>query len=224
MDKGLTLMDAKSKFLAQYVVTQIATYFPDGFNIKSVILENIQIALQRTEQCISSIIAWRDTGFNYLVSGQYATFLYFLSNCIAKDPADVDAATRIFLLNKALNGIDLFYEIEMPQHFLIGHTVVMVFVKATYGNYCVFHQGCTVGRNRLHRPILGDGVVMFPGSMIIGKCHVRENTVLTPGTTLINTDTPGNCYVFLGKNGRPIFKKLGRYYAEEYFGRSDSVK
>lgn len=212
-----------SEFLSEYVVRQIASYFPDGFEVKDTILKNIQTAIKRTEQCISVIKSWRDRGFDYLISGQYATFLYFLSNSIWKSSGRVDEAIRIFLLNKALNGIDLFCEIEMPRYFLIGHTVGMVFAKGTYGDYCVFHQGCTVGRNGAHRPVLENGVVMFPGSMIIGDCLVRENTVLAPGVTLINSATPGNCYVFSGKSGRPIFKELGRYYADEYFVRSGHI-
>ena len=131
-----------------------------------------------------------------------------------------DAAVRIFLLNKMLNGIDLFYEIEMARYFAIAHTVGMVFSKAEYGDYCAFHQGCTVGRNGMQYPRLGNGVVMFPGSMIVGNSFVRDNTVIAPGVKLIDTDTPGDCYVFSGKNDRPTFKKLTRYYAEEYFSRS----
>lgn len=215
-------MDTKSEFLAEYVVRQIAAYFPDRFNIKDVVVKNIPNALQRTEQCIGSILAWRDKGFDYLVSGQYATFLYFLANCIWKDSGGHDAATRLFLLNKALNGIDLFYKIEMPHYFAIGHTVGMVFAMGGYGDYCVFHQGCTVGRQGVEHTILENGVVMFPSSMVIGKCLVRENTVLTPGVALINADTPGNCYVFSGKSGRPVFKEMKRYYADEYFIRPGS--
>lgn len=213
-------MDKKSKFLAEYIVRQVANFFPDDFNIKDAIMENTVDALQRTVRCINSIIAWRDQGFNYLVSGQYATFLYFLSNCIWKNSANADAATRIFLLNKALNGIDLFYEIEMPQYFGIAHTVGMVFSKGTYGEYCLFHQGCTVGRHGVNYPTIEAGVVMFPGSMILGNCLIRENTVISPGVILINTETPGDCYAFPGDNGKPVFKKLERYFADEIFTRS----
>lgn len=210
----------KKKFLAKYVIRQVTCLFPDDFNMTDVIMANISNALQRTECCINSIIAWRDQGFRYLVSGQYATFLYFLSNCIWKNSENADAATRIFLLNKALNGIDLFYEIEMPKYFGIAHTVGMVFSKGNYGDYCLFHQGCTVGRDGAKYPTLEKGVMMFPGSMVIGDCLVRENTVISPGVILINTETPGNCYVFAGKTGKPIFKKLKSYYIDKYFIRS----
>lgn len=211
------------EFLARYVCRQIDVFFPDDFSIEGTIANNIANALRATEQCIGSIIAWRNKGFDYLVSGQYAIFLYFLSNSIWKNSGNNDAATRLFLLNKALNGIDLFYEIEMPRYFAIAHTSGMVFSKGAYGEYCAFHQGCTVGRTGEGHPTLERGVIMFPGSMIAGKCLVRENTVIAAGTILINTDTPGNCYVFPGRGSRPVFKKLDRYYADEYFVRSDSI-
>jgi len=216
-------IEKKHEFLSKYVLHQTDLFFLNSFCTEEIIIKNIPMALQRTEQCVSSIVAWRSKGFDHLVSGQYAIFLYFLSNCIWKNYGDTAVATHLFLLNKALNGIDLFYEIEMPRYFAIAHTVGMVFAKGKYGDYCAFHQGCTVGRDGTRIPTLESGVIMFPQSMVIGHCLVRENTVLAPGTKLINMDTPGNCFVFSGKSGRPIFKKLARYYADEYFIRSDSV-
>ncbi len=209
--------------LGKYVSLQVSTYFPDGSDIQNIILEHIPTALKKTQECIKSIIPWKNQQFNYLISGQYTTFLYFLANCLWNESNKETEATKIFLLNKALNGIDLFFEIKMPQHFFISHSVGAVFAKANYGDYCVFHQGCTVGRNRAHRPTLENGIVMFPGSMIIGNCIVRENSVIAPNVALVNTDTPGNCYVFSGKSGRPIFKELNKYFADEYFVRSETL-
>jgi len=153
--------------------------------------------------------------FDPLIGGHHATLLFFLSReLVAADRKD--DATRVFLTNKTLHGIDLFHEVEMHSVFAIAHTVGMVFAKATYCPRCVFHQGCTVGRDGPHRHVLEEGVVMYPNSSILGRCLVRANTVIAPGVQLVNTDTPGNCIVFQRANGRPTFKEIREVYADRY--------
>lgn len=179
-------------------------------------------AFKKTVNCIGAIKDWSLNGFDPLISWQYATYLYFLSRQVFLTDQNVDLATRIFLVNKALNSVELFYQIEMPKYFFLSHTVGLVFSRASYGDYSVFHQGCTVGRSGIESPTLEKGVILYPGSSVIGRCHVRENTVITPGVNLINQDTPGNCYVFLGVKGRPTFKEIDEYFADRYFNRQDT--
>ena len=206
--------DDESNRLAKYVARQLDNLFPDAATPTSIDIESLQTALSRARRCLAPV---KGSGeFNYLVSGHYATFLYYLSHVLGNRGNNV-VATKLFLLNKALNGIDLFYQIAMPDVFLIGHTVGMVFAKASYSDYCVFHQGCTVGRNGEDRPELRGGLVMYPNSSVIGRCKVEPNTVLTPGVQLINRDTPGNCLVFSGKSGRPVFKDAKENYFTRYF-------
>lgn len=205
--------------LQTYVSSQVNNLIPPTREPFSVDLGAIQSSLDRVSKCVSKIKAFEGQSFSYLNSGQYSTFIYFLARYIAINNMDYEGATKLFLLNKALNGIDLFYDIEMPNFFLIGHTVGMVFAKAIYGEYSIFHQGCTIGRNGKDRPVLEEGVVMYPNSSVIGRCIVRANTIITPGVQLVNTDTPGNCLVFIGANGRPCFKEIHEFYADRYFSR-----
>lgn len=205
-------------FVLRYVTQQLKNFFPT-FEAEKIQLPIVSEAINKVNGCIAKIKASKTKTLDHLNSGHYATFLYFLSRGLwelEKNPAD---ATRIFLLNKALNGIDLYYEVHMPHCFVIGHTVGMVFAKAEYGEYLIFHQGCTVGRDGEGRPKIEDGVVLYPNSSIIGNCHVRENTVISPGVNLINRDTPGNCYVFPGEFGKPIFKEIDEYFVDRYFDR-----
>jgi len=178
-----------------------------------------EIAFNKTTACVKMIKAWRESGFDYLVSWQYASYLYFLSREVWLQSGDEDLATRIFLVNKAMNALELFYKIDLPSYFFLSHTTGLVFAQATYGDFGVFHQGCTVGRNGNDRPILEEGVILYPNSSVIGKCLVRANTVIAPGVQLINQDTPGNCCVFTGEKGRPIFKEINEFYADRYFER-----
>lgn len=202
--------------LKELVEHQIQNLYPSQHKLQLALQTHIK-SVNQTVNCISSIKAWRTQGFDYLISWQYATYLYFLSRNTFYDDQNKELATKLFLLNKSLNSFELFYEIELPPYFFLSHTIGIVFGKAAYDNYCVFHQGCTIGRNGEDRPTLEDGVIMFPNSSIIGNCHVKSNTVLAPSVQLINQNTPGNCYVFPGENGKVLFKEINEYYPRRYF-------
>ncbi|RJG07918.1 hypothetical protein D3870_08015 [Noviherbaspirillum cavernae] len=174
-------------------------------------------ALTRLERCINAVRMWTPERFNYLNSSQYCIYLYYLANTIWCNERDPAVPTRLFCLNKALNAIDLFYEIEMPEVFFIGHSVGIVLAKATYGNHLVLYQNSTVGKNHGIAPVIGDGVVMYPNTAIIGRCHVASGTVLAQGTSIINHDTPGDCMAFNGDNGVPTFKPAKRAVLEDIF-------
>lgn len=204
---------------ANYVKRQVMNLLPeDDINLDLIDLYMTH-SVERTDECINSFIGYRDRGFNYLNSWQYATFLYFLANTIFTHSGDDDVPERLFLLNKMISGIDLWYKIEMPSYFSLTHTLGTVFSKAKYGNYSIFYQGCTVGKNNDNYPTLSDGLVMFPGSVIAGNCSVGENTVVGPGVKIIDQNTPDNCFVFQGPANELIIKESNEYYAERYFIR-----
>lgn len=198
--------------LSVYVARQLATFYPDGLDADAptVLAAHMDVALARLGRCINEVRWWTPDQFDHLHSTQYTLFLYYLSNTVWKATGNRTLCNKLFGLNKALNGIDLFYEIEMPEVFFIGHSVGVVFAKATYGNYLVVYQNSTVGKNHGVAPILGDGVVMYPGTAIIGRCEVGPGTVLSQGVSLINTNTPGACTIYPGLHGKVTMKPTGR--------------
>lgn len=209
-------MNGIATALGDRLERQLAALFPPLSPQPRIGAETLERAIERTNTNVRRLIGRADTDFRYLVSGEFATFLYYLSKLLTDDPEQLENATRLFLLNKALNGIDLFHEVEMPDYFLIGHTVGMVFAKATYGDYCIFHQGCTVGRSGIDRPTLGRGVILYPNASVIGRCEIGDNTVLTPGVQMVNRDSPGNCLVFQ-TGGTLQFKPIDKPYAANYY-------
>jgi serine O-acetyltransferase len=188
----------------------------DGFDAGASIGAALPRALERTRHCISRVRAWSHRGFDPLNSGQYATLLYFVSRELWLSHGDAEGATRLFLLNKALNAMELFHEIELPDVFFHSHTPGLVLAKASYASHLVLHQGCTVGRKAGDaRPVIDERVVLLPGSMVIGRCHVRANSVLAPGVCLVDTDTPGDCLVLNGPAGlliKPARREVWRDY------------
>jgi serine O-acetyltransferase len=160
---------------------------------------------------------WRPGEFDYLHSSQYTTFLYYLANTLWHAGADPRLCTKLFLLNKALNGIDCYYEIELPEVFFIGHSVGIVLAKATYGEHLVLYQNSTVGKNHGVAPVLEDGVVLYPHSAVIGRSRVRHRSVIAQGVSVVNRDTEADRLVFQGAGGELVFKPAPRRALADIF-------
>nr|WP_315466863.1 hypothetical protein [uncultured Undibacterium sp.] len=204
--------------LVKYLVRQLEHFFPDGQHDLSFRIEkDLDQALARLEVCIDAVKIWRKGEFDYLHSSQYTIFLYFLSNTIWRSRQDKRLCTKLFYLNKALNGIDCFYEIEMPDIFFIGHSVGIVLAKADYANYLVLYQNSTVGKNHGIAPKLEEGVIMYPNTAIIGDCHVKTRSVIAQGVSVINKDTMPNSYVFQSNSGALEFKPCSKNILGDIF-------
>jgi serine O-acetyltransferase len=55
-----------------------------------------------------------------------------------------------------LNGLDLYYQVEMPEVFFLDHAVGRVLGNGKYGNYFAFLQNCTVGNKKVIYRSLGN--------------------------------------------------------------------
>lgn len=187
---------SRSEFV-DYLVRQIDGHFPDGKGDTRAGLElDLDDALARTERCIDAAVMWRPGRFDPLHSEQNTVFLYYLANTIHRADHDRRLATKVFYLNKALNGFSCFWDTELPDVWFVGHSPGIVLARATYGSHFVVYQGCTVGKNHGDGPVIGEGVLMYPGSAIIGGGHIGDGTIVGQGQRIVNHDTPGHCYVF----------------------------
>lgn len=150
-----------------------------------------------------------ETYFNPFHSGQYCIFLYYISRQIAhpEDPNDRNAilADKIYYLNKVMNSVDLFYEIELPAHFGVEHPLGAVMGRAKFGDHFFFYQGCTVGGNHLMYPTIGNNVKMCANSTILGNSQIGDNVTLGAGALVKDQDIPSNMNVF-GQSPNLILK------------------
>jgi serine O-acetyltransferase len=213
------LIDHTKESLAAYVAAQCANLIPDGGTqaFKAAVEAHLDEALQRLHRCINACAPWRPDQFNYLQSSQYCIFLYYLANTIWRRSGETAAATRLFLMNKALNGIDLFYEIAMPEVFYIGHSSGVVLAKATYGNYLVLYQNVNVGRHIADIPVIGDRVILYPNSSVVGASVVGDGAVLSQGVRAIGRRVPANSIAFSGDKGDLVFRPTPPDLLKEYF-------
>jgi len=100
---------------------------------------------------------------------------------------------RIQVLNKALYGIDAFYEIELPRIFLFCHAGATVLGRAHYSDYFLTYQNCTVGTARAEEgaargnyPVFGRHVSLYAGASVLGACKIGDNCKISAGSVVIN--------------------------------------
>lgn len=203
--------------LRHYLLRQLEHLFPDGRDCAQPIDAHLDAALERLRHCIAHVRPWTEERFDYLHSTQYCQFLYYLGNTIWRATGETEVPTKLFGLNKALNGIDCFYELALPEVFYIGHSVGIVLAKATYGERLVLYQNCTVGKNHGVAPVIGDGVVLYPNSAVIGRCRIGAGSVIAQGVGLVNRDTPGDCLVFGADAGALAFRPQTRPVLDDFF-------
>lgn len=206
--------------IAPYVAKQIDNLLPlgaDNDHTQPVLELHLDEALTRVQRCIDEVSMWRVGHFDVLHSTQYCIFIYYLANTIWKREGDRAICTKLFLLNKALNAIDLFYEIEMPEVFFIGHSAGIVLAKASYGNHLVLYQNSTVGKNHGEAPVISNGVIMYPNTAIIGRSNVAKNSVISQGVSVINSNTTSDSIVFSGVGGELVCKPCHRLIQADFF-------
>jgi serine O-acetyltransferase len=208
--------------LSRYVARQVSTMFPDRDVAASDVERHVARALERLEHCFSRIAIkyfWdgEHTRFSHLHTDQYAMFLYFLSNTVHAAGGDPSVAGKVYALNKALHGIDVFYEVELPSVFAFQHPVGTVLGRGRYSDYFLVYQRCSIGSDLEGRyPVIGEGVVMFGGSSVIGNAHVGANAWLSVGTTILGQDVPAGSVVF-GRSPSLVVKPTSRVVVRDIF-------
>lgn len=193
--------DYNSDQLASLVEKQISIYWNfEGGGIKCVIPKALK-RLERNLNKSNSGYCWKDNEVVFRIEHtvSYTIFLYLLSNQLYKDGFEKDAS-YIYYLNKIMHSVDWFYAIELPDYFFAEHPLSSVLGRAQYGNYFFFYQGVTVGGNRkegkLCYPKLGENVVMYSDSKVLGDTKIGDNVVIAANAYVKNVVIPDNSIVF----------------------------
>ncbi len=208
--------------LGAYVARQLSGGFPDRVVTAVEMRPYVQRALERTEYCFSRVRVKyfaRDgqPWFDHLHTDQYAMFLYLLSNTVHRDEGDPSLAGKVYALNKALHAVDAFYEVGLPDVFFFQHPVGTVLGRATYGNHFAVYQRCSIGSSvDGAMPVLGEGVVMFGGAAVIGRCRVGNNAWLSVDSVVMDHDIPSNTAAF-GRSPHNVFKPTTRSVMSTFF-------
>lgn len=176
----------KNMFLFE---TSIAPYIDEALKRAGYCFSKINSTYYHSKKEKSHVL------FSPYQSGQYAQFLYYLSH-IAYKCGNIELAEKVYYLNKSLNSVEWFYEVNLPNVFYADHPIGCVLGRAKYGDFFMASQGCTVGNNHDVYPILGDNVVMHPYSMVIGNSHIGNFVEISAYAFIRDEDIPDCCIVF----------------------------
>lgn len=181
--------------LIAYVRRLLEVEFPDG--AASQIEPAIERALERVEHCFARVAlrGYRDGNgatFDHLHGDQFAAFLYFASNSAWTLLGDARLAHKLALLNRARHALLVMPDTELPEIFVIPHTVGTVIGKADYADYLVVCQNVTIANDLTTRLTIEPGVVFFPGAFVVGTGTIGEASVIAANATVQYRDVPPN--------------------------------
>ena len=191
------------------LIHQLESFFPISDEDKECINERLEGTLFKVEKCFSATPNKYyhhngETYFNPFHSGQYTVFLYFFSREVFLSGNSL-LADKIYFLNKIMSSCDLFYEVKLPEFFMLDHPQGTVMGRAKYSNGLSFSQYSTVGNNKGIYPVIGENCEMCMNSAIIGNCHIGDNVTIGAGALVKDEDIPSNCMVF-GQSPNLIIK------------------
>ena len=190
--------------LENYIENQLTHFFPDNTtDWQEAIKACCSKALERLEYCFHSIPGkyYQSNGkpvFNHMNADHYAMFLYFLSH-EAYLSGNIPLAEKAFYLNKALNGLDLFYSVKMPDIFILVHPVGSVIGNAKFSDYLVIYQNVTIGSDKdgVYPSFSGENV-LYSGSSVIGDCQIGINSVIGARSFVRKLTDSGNNRIYSG--------------------------
>jgi serine O-acetyltransferase len=206
--------------LKKYLKNQLNLFFPDGVESDNLTFV-IDKAMIKIEYCFKyiSLPYYSDKHgtsiFNHLNADHYTMFIYFCSYQ-AFSCNDNHLASKLFYLNKVLHSFHCMYDTKLPDIFLIIHGLGTVLGKAKYNNFFVITQGCTVGADNNHIPIIAEKVILYPNVSVIGKCNIGENTTVSINTLLLNSTT-GRGNIVFERDGKLKFKKARKNQLKKFF-------
>lgn len=188
--------------LAELAARQANAMFPDGDDVAADDLQAaVGGALERLEHCFVRVankyfFDGSEAVFDHLHGDQYAMWLYLLANELHRQRGPAHACKKLFLLNKALHGCDIYYEVELPAVFLLVHPLGTVLGRGRYDDYLLVYQRCGVGSNRDVYPTLDRHVTLRPGSAVLGRSTVGDCSTIAAESLLLDRDlAAGSVYI-----------------------------
>jgi serine O-acetyltransferase len=206
--------------LTELVVRQLNNLFGLGKEETELLTGSMAETVKKVEYCFSfnTTRYYRkgtDVFFNPFQAAQYTIFLYFLGRILFEKNGNSILADKVYYLNRALNGVDLYYEVKLPEVFGLDHPLGSVIGRGRFSNFFHFSQGCTVGNNHGVYPSFAENVIMLAGSTVIGKSHIGDKCIISANTYIKEQDIPGNSVVF-GVSPNLVIKKIDDSYFLKY--------
>ncbi len=115
---------------------------------------------------------------------------------------DEDLALRFATLGRFLSGIEIYYSAVIGTAFKVHHGLgTVVGARCRVGDNVTLYQGVTLGE-RAGRPTIGNNVVVYAGSQILGPITIGDNAIIG-AHSLCLYDVPANA-VYAGVPARLV--------------------
>ena len=210
--------------LMRYTSSQLNNIFPDRNNVNLQEIDTlVDLTLDKLNFCFKHVAFERYnkegvTQFNHLYADHYLMYVWFLSNTIWKEGGNTSIASKLYYLNKSLHGIDCMYDTKLPDIFLLFHSVGTMLGKASYADYFVSLQGCTVGSHKGKYPVFGKGVALTANSSVIGGCKIGNRCTISTRTIIFQKDLSDNSTAYMNvETGLLQIKESKECYAQQFF-------
>ena len=98
-------------------------------------------------------------------------------------------------------GCRIYSSAKVERGFYIAHPVGIVIGKCTIGKNFTIHQNCTVGTSKIgwdakgYCPKIGNNVMMYANSLIVGKVNVGDDITLGAIYLIIKDTATAGVYV-----------------------------
>lgn len=126
-------------------------------------------------------------------------------------PNALERADEIYRELRMRYGVELYYEVDLPENLLLVHPLGTVLGRATYADFFCAYQNVGVGSDLDgNRPVFKGPCVMFPGSKVLGRVTIGANVFITANTVIsgandLPVEVPDNCVVF----NMPWYPRIG---------------
>tara|TARA_B100000780_G_C20813801_1_gene323326 strand:+ start:16 stop:441 length:426 start_codon:yes stop_codon:yes gene_type:complete len=102
-------------------------------------------------------------------------------------------ASKLFMLNKLMFGLDIFYSVKMPKYFMLVHPLGTILGNAKYDDFLVVYQNVTVGSTiDGFYPSFSKKTILYSNSSVIGKSKIGENFIIAANSSLVNRNIGNN--------------------------------
>lgn len=210
--------------IESYIEKLLKNYFPDNLNINlnNFFSENLYKKISHCFKNIHRKYYNGDINKFDLFNADHLCIFFYLCSVEAYKYKKINLAKKFFLLNKIINGIDLFYEVKLPKIFLFSHPHSTIIGRAQFSDYTMFSHNVTIGRKGSHYPLFGEGIIFYSGSKVIGKSYIGKNVIFAPGSIVIDAKVPDNSLV-IGQSPNLIIKKNKFNLIKDFFRSKKKV-
>jgi serine O-acetyltransferase len=129
------------------------------------------------------------------------TYLVYLASSIyqtVEHPSCKIVADAVYYYLRSHFHIDVYPSRIIPPEILFVHPLGSILGNARFGRRLVVYQQVTVGGNpKLEYPVIGDDVVLFSKSSVLGRSVIGNNCAVGAGVILNNQIVADDTIVYL---------------------------